>query len=138
MRFMLVSVAVLFFFFVDGIVAFADDDAQTPGLDSCLGNAPDYNDVSNCYSNALEYWDKILNDNYKKAKNECSNAVDAQKCLATLLEAQRSWLTYRDGMKETIYEIMGRGRVTDVFTAEFMYTATKQQAVHLGELKSLW
>jgi uncharacterized protein YecT (DUF1311 family) len=137
MRLILLLVSVFFLCLFSNITVFADNNAPTPGLNSCLENSSDYIEYANCYSNAKDYWDKILNDNYKKAKNMCSKSEDEKDCLQLLLKTQRSWLAYRDGSITIFYKLMGPGHIADMHVSEFLYTVTKQQAQILGSFENL-
>ncbi|MDR2368504.1 MAG: DUF1311 domain-containing protein [Deltaproteobacteria bacterium] len=120
---------------VSGVQAFAEEETPTPGLDNCLENASEYQEISTCYFNASEYWDKILNDNYAKAKNQCKQAADERLCSQSLLSAQRTWLAYRDSFSKSLYDIMGTNRVTDIQSSKFIYMATKSQALILADIE---
>jgi uncharacterized protein YecT (DUF1311 family) len=76
---------------------FAQEDSSTPGFEACLKNSSELN-YNDCYENAIAYWDKLLNENYKKIKNICKQTKNETYCLSILLSTQRSWLAYRDGM----------------------------------------
>jgi uncharacterized protein YecT (DUF1311 family) len=90
---------------------------------------------SKCYGDAYIYWDKILNINYKKAKDECKRADDEKLCLKSLLTFQRNWLAYRDSSKKTINDLMGNYDVTYEEESYFEFEATRKQAKVLDMLK---
>jgi uncharacterized protein YecT (DUF1311 family) len=77
-----------------------------------------------------------LNDNYKQAKVRCDDALDQKRCSQSLLAAQRSWLAFRDGFSNTFIEA-GGGQIAPVFSLEFLYTATKAQALALDGLANM-
>jgi uncharacterized protein YecT (DUF1311 family) len=136
MRILLILTIILSLCLLSSAIAFAEDDEwDTPGLEACLDDNPDYVPTGNCFYEAYLYWDKILNINYKKAKDECKKAGYEELCLKSLLTSQRNWLAYRDSGKTAIYDLMGYFRYTDMFAPSFLFEETRNQAKVLERLK---
>jgi uncharacterized protein YecT (DUF1311 family) len=134
MRFLKTFVIVFFLCLSSNALLFADDEHPTPGLDACLAKAEGRTfDLKDCYQAAYEYWDIILNDKYKEVKAQCSVAPDPKECSQTLLSAQRGWLAYRDGFSTLLYDPYG-GTIARMEAIEFLYTATKNQALLLDRV----
>jgi uncharacterized protein YecT (DUF1311 family) len=69
-------------------------------LDECLRTHNSSDGIILCYNEALNNWDKRLNEVYTELKMHLD-----EKEKAVLLKAQRNWLAFRDAEYELIDEI---------------------------------
>lgn len=103
-----------------------DSEEFAPGFDACMGQATATVDMVNCLNSAYEYWDGILNRNYKQAMRECADSGEPE-CKKKLQKAQRAWIQYKEGMAGFIYSSTG-GTMSSLNAASFLATETKKQA----------
>lgn len=84
-----------------------------PAIQQCYDNAISDSDIAACSTMEGEYWDKVLNHNYKKAMAGCKTfaqdnlseqeqAQGIKKCQNDLKTAQRNWIKYRDAMSAVL------------------------------------
>ena len=59
-----------------------------PGFDACMGQATATVEMVNCLNSAYEYWDGILNRNYRQAIRDCADSGEPE-CKKKLQKAQR-------------------------------------------------
>lgn len=97
-----------------------------PGFDACMGQATSTVEMVNCLNSAYEYWDGILNRNYKQAIRDCADSGEPE-CKKKLQKAQRAWIQYKEGMAGFIYSSTG-GTMSSLNAASFLATETKKQA----------
>lgn len=107
-----------------------------PGFNQCMdaanGSSPDMID---CATAAYQYWDKLLNAEYKKAQKICSgneNKDEIKACLGKLKKTQQLWIQYKENMSDLIGDVLGGGGQLDRFNADiFIAEETKKQALLL-------
>ena len=97
-----------------------------PGFDACMGQATATVEMVNCLNSAYEYWDGILNRNYRQAIRDCADSGEPE-CKKKLQKAQRAWIQYKEGMADFIYSSTG-GTMSSLNAASFLATETKKQA----------
>lgn len=120
--------ACLMMMFVCAGHAFAEEELA-PGFNACIdGSNGVTSNMTECYSAATNYWDKILNANYKSAMRDCANTEHANECKANLLKAQRLWIQYRDAMIPVIIDVGGGGSISRLAADDFYARETKKQA----------
>lgn len=103
-------------------------DELAPGFDECEGKAQSTADNLECLSQAYTYWDNILNENFKVAKDACSEAERPKICVSDLVKAQRLWIQYKDTMSAVIMELNGGGSLSRILANSFLARETKKQA----------
>lgn len=108
-----------------------DPTELAPGFRACMSEADTDMAMSDCYSAATQYWDAILNANFKKAMAACAQASDEKACRDTLREAQRQWMRYRDAMIPVLMP-EDAGTLQRVEANAFVAEETKKQAGLLG------
>lgn len=108
-----------------------DPTELAPGFRACMSEADTDMAMSACYAAATEYWDAILNANFKKAMAACAQASDEKVCRETLREAQRQWMRYRDAMIPVLMP-EDAGTLQRVEANAFVAEETKKQAGLLG------
>lgn len=99
-----------------------------PGFDECEGKAQSTADNLECLSQAFSYWDNILNENFKVAKDACSEAERPKTCVSDLVKAQKLWIQYKDTMSAVIMELNGGGSLSRILANSFLARETKKQA----------
>lgn len=109
------------------------EEELAPGFSSCADKATSTADLVECYTAAHNYWDKILNANFKKAQASCADAAtDEKQCRAALLKAQRLWIQYKEAMINAIYAMGSGGTIDNLTTGNFLAKETKKQALLLN------
>lgn len=84
-----------------------------PAIQQCYDNAYSDSDIAACSTMEGEFWDKVLNQNYKKAMSGCKTfaqdnmseeeqAQGIKKCQNDIKTAQRNWIKYRDAMSAVL------------------------------------
>ncbi len=104
----------------------AAEEELAPGFNACMNRSSATTDMIGCYDSAYQYWDKILNKNYKMAMKNCDEEGTPQ-CKANLKKAQRAWIQYKEGMAEYIYS-SSDGTMSRLSAAGFLAEETKKQA----------
>ncbi len=100
-------------------------------LDACLDKSFSTPEISLCYSNATDEWDKELNIEYKKLLSILDN--NQRK---TLVKAQKSWLEYRDNYYSFLQDFYTRdGTMWGNLGAEKRMELVKEK---VNNLKSLF
>ena len=97
-----------------------------PGFDACMSKSVATVDMVNCLNAAYDYWDGILNRNYKQAIRDCADSGEPE-CKKKLQKAQRAWIQYKEGMADFIHSSTG-GTMGSLNAASFLATETKKQA----------
>lgn len=118
---------VLFMFFLTLPVKAAEEELA-PGYNACTEKAYSTADMIECVTNAYQYWDKKLNENYKKAQETCKGAEKPDECSKKLLKAERLWVQYRDAMADVIFDLEGGGSLSRLAADNFSAEETKKQA----------
>lgn len=104
------------------------EEELAPGFDRCMENAPSTVDQKDCVNKAYAYWDKILNINFKKAKKSCADSENPKTCASSLVNAQKSWIKYKEEMPTVIYMLNGGGTLSQLEGDIFVVKETKKQA----------
>ena len=108
-------------------------DELAPGFNACVersgGSTPQ---MAACGQAAYEYWDKRLNDAYKKARQACFD--DA--CRDRLQNMQRLWVQYKEAMGDVLFRGLERvgGSVNRLDAVAFSAEETKKQTELLRDL----
>ena len=110
--------------------AAAEEEELAPGFRICMEKSGGVTmAMQDCLNEAYNYWDHLLNANYKKAKAACDEmSGDPKQCRDKLLKAERAWIKYRDGMADVVWELNGGGTFSGVAAMDFLATETKKQA----------
>ena len=104
-----------------------------PGFDACVqqsgGATPQ---LVACAQAAYEFWDKRLNEEYKKARQACFD----ETCREKLLGAQRHWIQYKEAMGDMLFRGLQRtgGSMDRLNAVTFSAEETKKQTLLLQEL----
>ena len=106
----------------------ADAEELAPGFAQCMEKAESTSDSIECLTGAYKHWDKILNENFKKAKEACKDSEQAEKCEKDLMKAQRLWIQYKEAMFPVIDALHGGGSMARMLADEFAASETKKQA----------
>ena len=106
--------------------AMAAEEELAPGFNACMQRGYSTANMVECYNSAYEYWDKILNKNYKKAMKNCDED-GTPECKAKLKQAQRSWIQYKESMSDYIVS-SSDGSISRVNAISFLAEETKKQA----------
>lgn len=110
-----------------------DREELAPGFNACVrqsgGSTPQ---MVACGQAAYEYWDKRLNDEYKKARQACFD--DA--CRDRLQNMQRLWVRYKEAMGDVLFRSLDRvgGSMSRLDAVTFSAEETKKQAELLRDL----
>lgn len=82
-----------------------------------------------CLKQAHAVWDEQLNRHYKLLQKDCGMAEDTDRaeCRKSLLQAQRAWITYRDGMAAVARALAPIGRA-DMAGHTALAAETRRQA----------
>ncbi len=104
----------------------AGEEELAPGFNACMNRASATTDMVECYNSAYNFWDKILNRNYKRAMNNCED-YGTPECKANLKKAQRAWIQYKEGMSDYIYK-SSDGTMSRLRAIGFLTEETKKQA----------
>lgn len=115
-----------------GAPSAAGAEELAPGFNACAEKAQSTAEQVECYTAAYNYWDKVLNANFKKAQAGCEAAADAKECRAKLLKAQRLWIQYKEAMADSLYASGGGGTMDHLTVGHFAARETKKQAQLLG------
>lgn len=110
------------------LTANAEEEELAPGFDACMDKAATTADTLNCTTAAQDYWDKILNENFKKAKNHCAQATSPKECDENLVAAQRLWIKYKEITPRVIRDLYGGGSLGTQIAGHFLASETKKQA----------
>ena len=114
----------------------ADFNREVPGYEKCMKKATANTDILDCISIARKHYDKLLNDNYKKAMKHCevrreiTGGSGVKLCKKKLKEAERAWIKYRDLMAEYVYQV-NLGSIDQLNSAGFVAEETRKQALLL-------
>ena len=103
------------------------EEELAPGYNACIDKAQSTADNVECLTGAYNYWDKVLNANFKKAQGACEDTANAKECRARLLKAQRLWIQYKEAMGDALYG-MGGGTMDSLTVGHFLAEETKKQA----------
>ncbi len=106
--------------------AMAAEEELAPGFNACMQRGYSTANMVECYNSAYEYWDKILNKNYKKAMKNCDED-GTPECKAKLKQAQRAWIQYKESMSDYIVS-SSDGSISRVNAISFLAEETKKQA----------
>lgn len=109
------------------LTANAEEEELAPGFDACMDKAATTAETRNCLREAQDYWDKILNENFKKAKDHCAQATSPKECSENLVAAQRQWIKYKEMTPAVIRDLHGGSMGTQI-ADDFLATETKKQA----------
>lgn len=104
----------------------AGEEELAPGFNACMNKASATTDMVECYNSAYNFWDKILNRNYKRAMKNCDEN-GTPECKANLKKAQRAWIQYKEGMSDYIYN-SSDGSMSRLSAIGFLTEETKKQA----------
>ncbi len=104
----------------------ATEEELAPGFNACMQRGYSTANMVECYNSAYEYWDKILNKNYKKAMKNCDED-GTPECKANLKKAQIAWIQYKEIMSAFISS-SSDGTISRVNTISFLAEETKKQA----------
>lgn len=104
----------------------AAEEELAPGFNACMQRGYSTANMVECYNSAYEYWDKILNRNYKKAMKNCDED-GTPECKANLKKAQIAWIQYKESMSDFISS-SSDGTISRVNTISFLAEETKKQA----------
>ena len=104
----------------------AEEEELAPGFNACMNRASATTEMVECYNSAYNFWDKILNRNYKRALKNCEE-YGTQLCEANLKKAQRTWIQYKEGMSDYIYN-SSDGTMSRLSAIGFLTEETKKQA----------
>lgn len=121
---LITSLTCLFLLAVSSVKA----EELAPGFDECEGKAQSSADNLECLSQAYTYWDNILNENFKVAKDACSEAERPKVCVANLVKAQRLWIQYKETMASVVMDLNGGGSLSRILANSFLARETKKQA----------
>lgn len=100
-----------------------------PGLDACMEASEGVTSkMMDCLAEAHAYWDKRLNENYRKALDSCTGTEQAEQCVNRLRKAQRAWIAYRDAMGDVVFDNNGGGSYSRLAAQEFSLQETRRQA----------
>lgn len=111
------------------------EEELAPGYNKCMEESG-YSDLPmiDCISQAADYWDKQLNINYQKARQECSNTDNPQKCQQLLQKAERNWIAFKDNFVAYLNEQAGgsaMGTADRLQIAMFLAQANREQSRNL-------
>lgn len=128
-------------------MAQAADPTPPAAIQKCYDNAMGDFDLVECINAETEFWDKLLNDNYKKAMRGCTSFAQGYftgaevkdveaKCKKQLKDTQRTWIKFRDGMSgiQCEYSFNYGGTLQRVECASAYNELVKEQALRLGRL----
>ncbi len=104
---------------------------DTPGGFSTYGEG-------GCLSKELDYWDRLLNVNYKERmarakQNDIANEGFGPSQVDALKQMQRAWIPYRDAKCDYERSQWGGGTGGGPATLNCLMYTTAEQAVFLGE-----
>lgn len=125
-------------------------DEELPGaIQKCYAASVSDNDLVECNEAEAEYWDKVLNHNYKAAQKACSAIAEdyyvdeeqvnfAKKCKDDLKKTQLTWIKYRDAMSDIQCRLSPSymGTMQKVDCASSYTQIVKEQALKLGRVYS--
>lgn len=106
----------------------AAEEELAPGFSQCMEKAESTAASIECLTAAYKHWDKILNENFKKAKAACKDSEHSEKCDKDLMKAQKFWIQYKEAMFPVIEELHGGGSMSRMMADEFAASETKKQA----------
>lgn len=125
-------------------IAQAAEPTLPADVQKCYDNAVATPDIIECSNKEAEYWDKVLNENYKIAMQSCTKIAQdyyegaeqkdfEAKCKKKLKSTQLTWLKYRDGMADVQCELSPnyRGTMQQLECASAYTTLVKEQALKL-------
>lgn len=134
-------------------VAWAEEEYQDPAevlpvhISKCYQDAFATIDIIDCINAETEYWDRLLNENYKKAMQSCVEVardnfegVEQQefeaKCKQQLKSTQLTWIKYRDGMSAVQCDLSPDfgGTAQRIGCASAYKEIVKEQALKLGRV----
>lgn len=107
-----------------------DSEELAPGFGACMEQATATVDMVGCLNSAYEYWDGVLNKNYRQAMRNCEEFGEPE-CKKKLQKAQRAWIQYKDGWADYIHASTG-GTMSTLKAMDFLVTETRKQAELLG------
>jgi len=119
------------------LLAFCPGAAQAeeelaPGYSACMEQSGGVTaNMQACTQAALQYWDTLLNANYRWQQAASANAVSPDARRAALLKAERAWIAYRDSMAEYLNDPEG-GSLARLIALDFMAETTRMQARYLS------
>lgn len=131
-------------------VALADEtvDQLPANLTKCYNEAYSTVDIVDCTNKEAQYWDNMLNNNYRRARQACKVAagnVDPGEqeqfianCHNELKQAQLNWIAFRDHMNNiqcTLSPNYG-GTMQQLDCASGYNQLIKEQAKRLGDIAS--
>lgn len=108
---------------------------ERPGGDTTVG-------MVDCITTETDAWDAILNDEYKATMEQLRDA-DATGDIAapdltrvaTLREAQRAWIAFRDAECRAQYALWGGGTLRQVVGANCVMSETAERAIELRQMR---
>lgn len=103
-----------------------DGEELAPGFDACMSKSVATVDMVNCLNAAYDYWDGVLNKNYRQAMRDCEDS-GTPECKKKLQKAQRAWIQYKEGWIDYIYASTG-GTMSTLKAMDFLVTETRKQA----------
>ena len=106
----------------------AAPEELAPGFAQCMEKAESTAASIECLTAAYNHWDKILNENFKRAREACKDSEHADKCEKDLVKAQRLWIQYKEAMFPVIDELNGGGSMARLMVNDFAVSETKKQA----------
>ena len=109
------------------------EEELAPGFNACVqqsGGAT--TQMAACGQAAYEFWDKRLNEAYKKARQACFDAA----CQERLRGMQRHWIQYKEAMGDVLFRGLERvgGSMNRLNAVAFAAEETKKQTRLLQEL----
>lgn len=100
-----------------------DKDEIYPGYKMCIGNTTSTYDFIHCTQKGYEYWDKKLNENYKKVL-ECIDDENKN----SVKKAQILWVQYKESMSTVMSTLLGDASLERLAVMNFLVRETKKQA----------
>lgn len=121
-----------FLVFSAGAAQAEEEEELAPGFKACMEKAGGVTpNITACQEEALEYWDKQLNINYKQQMEATKDALRPEARKAALLKAERAWIAYRDAMADFVGDWREGGTLARVIGMSFLLQTTKMQAKFL-------
>ena len=111
---------------------------ETPYRNSTKNEAPWRNmiwalEISVCYGEVVEKWDKELNRAYNSLLKSKSKKVGK-----FIKSQQRNWLTFRDSYLKAFSESNDEGTISQIFFVRTKLDLIRTQVFHLYRISNPW
>lgn len=108
-----------------------DYEKDAPGYEACMAEAYNTRAMLDCMQSAYEFWDGVLNRNYKTTMNDCAELSGDAQCKDKIRKAQRLWVLYKEAMSKA-FGAMSDGTSASLAAMSFLVETTKAQARYLS------